>query len=139
MSFPRFLLFQYWLHLAVGRLSQANPPHTAFPSRFPHCSPSVSKAFSERFQSAFRRKVRAGTFLSNPIEPSTKGCRRIIGSKPKVNANCFNLKLYLGCSSWHFGHRVRTLGAPAAISRKGFVLLAFQLPFLSKGFGLWVL
>ena len=72
-----------------------------------------------------------------PSEPSKKGRRCIISSNPKVNANCFNLKSYLGCSSLHFGHRVRTLGARAAILSKGFELWPLQLPFRAKGSYFW--
>ena len=100
--------------LASPRCGAPAAPHTAF-----------SEAFSEALPKRFPNGTK-GRHL--PCVPSKKGCRRIIVSNPKVNANCFNLKWYLGRSSWHFGHRVRTLGAPAAISRKGFVLLVFQLP-----------
>ena len=55
--FSTCALFLYWLHLAVGRLRR--PTFSVFRKRF-------SEAFSERFQSAFRRKVREGTFLASP-------------------------------------------------------------------------
>ena len=80
-------------------------PHTAFSELF---SEAFSEALSEALPKRFLNESKDGHL---PSEPSKKGCRRTIGSNPKVTANCFNLKLYVPwtlqlafwAQCWYFG------------------------------------
>ena len=132
MSFPRAHCFPTGFTSLWGA---CGAPHSVFRNVF-------RSVFRTVFRSVFRRVFRSipkrfpkkskGRHL--PSEPSKKGCRRTIGSNPKVTANCFNLKLYVPwtlqlafwAQCWYFGRSNAKYASKR--QRRGGVLKVLQLP-----------